>query len=212
MRFKDFLTEDEAFDLEKFKKDCAYFFEQTDGKAVMWHGTKNAPSDWKINRFTHRQGPRDSSRFLHDSLNKFFEEKFNYPFRNGLFVSGVKTVASVYGTRCAIFPIGKFYWLSTANKSYADMTNVFTRFREKAKQSANEFDYDEIQEVAWELMKDKLQKLEWVYNENLLYAIDSGAEVMLVCDKFYTFNFVGDTYQEIVEPYLKTQINKPSKT
>ena len=71
--------------------------------ANRWMGTKQVRLDGRK--------PLDTYYAIHDDFNKWFEEHYGHPYRNGLFVSGTSTVAEAYGSLRAVFPIGKFEYL-----------------------------------------------------------------------------------------------------
>lgn len=203
MRFKDYLAEGNSkFDIEQFKKDCAFFFDQLDKEEshraipVFKHGSKNATSDWDIQQFRERDAPRDSPMALHNAVNEFYKKKFGFPFRNALFASGHWSSAANYGPVNYIFPIGKFEWL--CNPEIEDLTGEFETAVDQIKHFHPEMLYDERVEAATEKVITTLEKSKKFYhNKDLWSCADFGSEVMIKCEKFYRFSEHGDAWKEV---------------
>ena len=140
--FKQFLTEDSAFDIETFAKDCAPFFRKagaaiTAGSAgetatshksfnLFFHGGKFAPDGVEIATFSPRLKPRDTPIDVHNVFNETFDQHFGVEARNWMFVTGDSRHAYAYAKSLsnlfAIFPIGDFEWLCSTSSNKSDLT------------------------------------------------------------------------------------------
>ena len=69
--------------------------------------------------------PKDTIQKDHDEINDYLNQVYGHPYRNGLFVTGIKSVAEGYGTAFAIFPIGKFDYIW-----HPEITDLYTEFLE----------------------------------------------------------------------------------
>lgn len=194
MRFKDYLCErngfDPDFDEEKFKKECAFYFEQMQGKKqLLLHGTNAEVIAGKKIPFRERDKPRDTHKELHEKVNQFFEKKFGKPFRNGLFVSGSQATANEFGHYVAfIVPIGRFEWLSSPN--IRDMTFLYTKYcHEMGYQRYGTGPIRSYDEPEDRVLRD-LENAQWFHNENLPKCVAGLSETMLWCPNgFYTFTY-----------------------
>lgn len=194
MRFKDFLKEDDdvenqVFNEEQFKKDCAYYIELMKGKkGYLYRGIEqkidSIPSA-SLHTFKPRTEPVGSSKRLHNLANQFFEKKFGYPFRNGMFTTGSEIHTEHYGRPYIIIPCGKFQWLS--NPDIFDMFAEFLHQRDLIKRTDLDRKelYQHAEDITIELMEESPN---WYHNKDLPECIASGAEIMVVCDKYYIFD------------------------
>lgn len=206
--FKQFLVEEESFDIEKFKTDCAFMLEQLKGKPahrILWHGSKDITTkNFEIRTWRERTKPRDSIQTYHDALNKFFTEKFGSPVRNWLFTTGNYDDAHNYAGNSslqpvAIFPIGKFEWVNGVDKDLRDMTGWHTRVSTEVMTSdpKGKISDDEVNQLATNFIVKKLMHMKWRHNTNLSAAIWSKNEIMIKCDKFYAFNPHGPAFKKV---------------
>lgn len=69
--------------------------------------------------------PKDTTIFWHNLLNKFFMQRFGYPYRNGTFVSTHLATALDYGNPFVIFPRGEFEicWSPDIRDATEEMTD-----------------------------------------------------------------------------------------
>ena len=203
MRFTQFVLEKEQFDLEKFKKNCAFYLEQMEGhNGYLFHGSKSTPRDYAMKAFVPREAPRDSPNKLHNEVNDFLEKKFHYPFRNGLFTTGRYSAALGYGTVGVIFPIGKFEWLCNTERQFHDLTGAYETNVDLLRANNPELGYDERSEQAADMTLAKLKASKmWNHNANLPHCIQSKNEIMIKCNSYYVFNYEGKTFQNIISPY-----------
>lgn len=190
MNFKEFLAEaelDPSFDPDKFQEECKYYFDVMRGGAnyLMMHGTKNKVIPGQKLAFRERNLPTDSPIMLHDAANKFFEEKFNHPFRNGLFVCDSTGTALGYGGQgkhvAIIIPVGKFEWLSSP-----DISDLYGTFQRYAGVPPYEID---VKRASTEKTMREVEKAKWYHNTDLQKCLEhSKNEIMLWCPNgFYTF-------------------------
>jgi hypothetical protein len=198
--FKQFLSESEKFDLEKFKKDCADYLgmlKGTHGKNLLYRGSQDTPSDFKIETWKEREGPRDSSFTMHDGINKYLEDKFGVPARDWMFCTGRANDAAMYSQSrkdaTVIFPIGEFEWLAALDDDARDMTGFYNRCGGKKDPTYDNPEIEKGNKLAVELMKHKMEKWHWRDSEDIVGCIKSNNEIMFRCDKFYAFNYLGPT-------------------
>jgi hypothetical protein len=203
MRFKEFITEGQKFDLEKFKSDCAFYLDRlkgTNGDRLLYRGTHDFPKDFKIETWKSREGPRDSSLEMHDGINDFLNGKFGIKARDWMFCSGHIGDAALYSpghkSYTIIFPIGKFEWLSALNDDAHDMTEFYNRCKGALAINAatKEKSYDERNKLAIDMMKHKMESWTWYHNQDIVGSIKGANEIMFKCDKFYAFYSYGDTW------------------
>ena len=210
--FKQFISEQKNFNLEKFKTDCAFMLTQlkgSKGNDLLFHGTTNSPKgEWEIRTFKQRTKPRDSSNYLHDKVNELFTDMFGSPARNWLFTTGILNEARVYGKTLegvlVIFPIGKFEWLCGLDEDLRDLTGWHTRVTRQLMDTAKELTYDERQIQAANYIVSRMRHMRWLHNEKLIECIRSGHEIHVKCNKFYAFKVLEPTFTDIVHPFLKT--------
>lgn len=146
-------------------------------------------------RLTDRK-PLTIDKEVHDYLNVLFDKKFGHPYRNGLFVTGNKTMADHYAktvsdktisTRSvyAVFPIGKFefVWSKKVRDLFINVDNIINLkkdvFEEKIKEIVNSYQINNLKE-----------------------AIKSGHEIMIWCEKYYAL-LDGTEFQKEVFEYIK---------
>lgn len=202
MRFKEFITEGQKFNLEKFKSDCAFTLDQLGeniGSRLMYRGQMNPGDEWSIDTWKGRTAPRNTHRAVHDSLNVYFEKKFGAPIRNWMFASGNRESAQTYAGRGfpdVIFPIGKFEWVSTPDPDLYDLTIAVNHQQYLVKRADvdNKLTLDESYELATNALIKQMDKAKWFHNSNLLDTILSEGEIMFKCNKYYKFSIVGDTW------------------
>jgi len=184
--FKEFLSEGKDFDLEKFESDCAFALEQLEGQ-FLFHGSKSWPDDWDTRSWKPRSAPRNTPEAIHLAVNEFLEKKFHVPARNWMFASGDKSEAIVYsgnrGSVEVIYPIGKFQWLCCTD--VRDLTGLWQRLVDKG------FDLDDGKE---ELLS-VLEHSNWKFNRDLIGCVESHCEIMFKCDRYYSFNYDGETFK-----------------
>ncbi len=217
MRFKQFIQEEKNFDLEKFKSDCEFYFNEMRDADLstnfLFHGDKNAPSDFIIKQFKERGGPRDTNKEIHNSINIIFDDKFGFPFRNGLFVTGRSSDTNAYGKQTIIFPIGKFDWLSNLSEEFRDMTElqekihieVWSKIKWSQDRTSNQkIEADMFAEIHDKVVDKVSQSKYWKHNEDLLECIHNKSEIMIKCKQYYEFTLDGDTFNDVVKPFLKS--------
>jgi hypothetical protein len=148
--------------------------------------------------------PLDTPGPIHDFMNDEFEKKFNYPYRNGVFVCGNYKTASAYGALCVVFPIGplKFIWSSKIDDMSGAVSTIMDKFEDAYHDDEVDIDYDDLSDpsINHDLAME-LEKLVTRYtNTDLASAIASRREIMLA-NRCYMVN-VHD-YQDIMHELLK---------
>lgn len=205
--FKQFITEGAAFDLEKFKTDCAFILsELKGGNKLLWHGTDTAPPDWQIKQWKERTEPRDSSKVAHDQFNSLFTKMFGFPIRNWLFTTSYERDAAQYDSlvskACAIFPIGKFDWVQGQDDNLRDLSMWHARelnllgHRLPTKDSLSA---DEKQIIITDMLLKKIPNMKWKHNTDFDGCLHLDNEIMIKCDKFYLINGKSPTLRLILK-------------
>lgn len=208
--FKQFITEQQEFDLEQFKKDCAFVLEQlagTKGKKLLYHGTTtNISDDFDVFQFRARTKPRDSTRSMHDRLNSFFTDQFGGPIRNWMFVTGRKNDALMYGYVHAIFPIGEFDWVCGLDDDLHDLAGWHSMLSAQIfnADTTRKLAYDQRDVLATDHMINKMRHQKWKHNEDLVKCISSNNEIHFKTKQYYQFRLDGNTFENEVLPFLKT--------
>lgn len=196
------LHEQDEFDLEKFKKDCAPFLAELKGaSSVLYHGSNHGVDDYQIRTFRERTRPRDTPRDVHAALNDVFKERYGHEIRNWMFTTGSRHDARVYGPLQVIFPIGQNYHYVWSPFVY-DMTTHRVSFVDKHQG----LPYDECQEKANDEFLNDIATTTFHVDKQLHAAVNSAHEIHLKCETFYAFNWIGDTYERIVQPFLNKEI------
>lgn len=99
--------------LPRLANECYHWLDEIDwdfSQYPVWRGFKghnDKPYVIETVRLEDRK-PLDSSYWVHDSVNKYFEEEFGIPFRNGSFVTNHENNAKPYGKAWYAFPMGRF--------------------------------------------------------------------------------------------------------
>jgi hypothetical protein len=208
--FRQYIQEaNESFDLDKFKKDCDFFLTKlkgTHGKDLLYHGTRDLPNgDFEIRQFKERTGPKDSTKYTHNQLNKMFTEKFGVKPRNWLFVTGDLISTFNYGIDkrgvLVIFPIGKFNWVCGLDDDLRDLFKLHKKIWVKPDPRLSATKRNNL---ATDIMIDEIKNMNWVYNEKIIDCINSYNEIHIECEKFYAFKYTSTTFNEIVKPFLET--------
>lgn len=193
--FKQFITEEQEFDFDKFLADCKPFFEEIKGidwRYLPYHGTKNVPDDWRILKHKVRAEPRDTNRFIHDFVNDYLEKKFKWRAReDGIFVTGRYAVAAIYyGVATHIIPVGKYQYIwSPQIEDFTSWVQSFT-------------DRSMLKNELIELITSKLNKLDFK-TDDIKNALTTENEIIIKADSYYQFmwgpNF---TFEKEVLPKL----------
>jgi hypothetical protein len=166
------------FDNEKFEDDCSYYIEQMGSKIKnlrMYRGSStNDAVINKIKPFRPRAHSNQMPPGIHKALNELFANKFNRPFRNGLFTTGSKGTASGYGegNPKIIVPVGKFEWLCCP-----DIHDIYGEYMRIQDNYGHERGVTDIMKMA--------ETAQWKHNTNLPACLLSRAEIMLWCPGGY---------------------------
>jgi len=203
--FKQFITENDDFDLEKFKTDCDFFLSNMKGpSSLLWRGIQNPPKDYAILPFTERTKTLDTPPHVHAFLNSYYREKIGYPIRNWLFTTGSKREADQYtdsrGGPSVVFPTGNFSWFCFKDKELKDLWLYINRLSDDINKVFT--DEKEATFQLYDSLETVLDAREFWFNEDLKACIESGNEIMIKCDRYYLFNPDNIAFNEYVLPYL----------
>jgi len=157
-------------------RDCAPYLNEINGqvqKHILWRGLQGTTAKGFGKKYSriHGRFPLNTKMSQQATINKFFVDNFEHPFRNGVFVSGDLMQAMEYSQGGsyphAIFPIGNFeyLWHPRLDDMYNTIANVAPAYTEK-------------------LMND----LKRGYRQDgLIEAIhhSGGLEIMIWCEEYY---------------------------
>lgn len=212
--FKQFIKEDQQFDLEKFKSDCSFFLgllKGTKGKYLTYRGGKDWPDDWAIRSWKPRTQPRNTPIEAHNIINDYFEETYGEKFRNWMFFTPDRFQADIYsgyhGSVSVIFPIGQFEWACSANENARDLTQWLNDIADKIKHADIErnLSFGERYELAAKDVIKKLKQSDFLHNALFRQCLLYDHEIMFKCEKYYTFNFDGITFNSTeFQDFLRT--------
>lgn len=199
MRFKQFITE-QKFNLDKFFKECEPYLTEITGidrSHLAKHGTRTAPNQWEIVEFQPRMGPRDSQRRLHDEVNAFFKEKFDWAARShALFVTGDYEQAKTYGPTTLVFPIGKIQTLWSPD--VYDMYHVYSDAKDQLRRRGKPGLEDTIINDAVDITIESIKESTWYFNRRLKEGLETGHEIMLFAPAYYEVRMWTDTYDLVM--------------
>lgn len=191
------LFELQSFDLAKFEQDCQPWLNAMAGSTEpAWHGSKET-FDWEIRQMRVRPKPRNTPVDLHNSVNDYFESRFNgwRAREQGMFITGHANTAYGYGKLFTIFPIGNFK--SLWSPEIEDLTSTYSDFKSMNKKDTI---WDD-NAAAKDLTLDYVQKCKWYLDEKVKEGLMDGNEIIVNCEAFYIFN-KDLTYQKTIRPFL----------
>lgn len=125
--------------------------------------------------------PRTSGIDYHNFINNYFKEKFEIPYRNGVFVSGDSSQTTFYGKVFQVVPVGdfKFCW----SPAVMDLYHILSPYEDKYNHW--EDTEDGYQYKIPDKVKTSLTGVLNSYKEaDLKSAIKSGHEIMLWCHNY----------------------------
>lgn len=195
----------------KVQKDCAPYLKAIQGRRL-YRGLNESKFESEANggvflgHVRNDRRPRDSNRWLHDVMDKFFMEKMGVPARSAsLFAvkdfGTAENYAPLQQGAHVIFPIGNFEyaWSPIIQDLYVELESEFpttnTKLVPAIKRAckATGADFEEIYAGS----DDYEVVIEWLltHEGDRLYKFNTGlavapkkAEVMIICDSFYAVN------------------------
>ncbi len=100
---------------------------------LIYRGSKRNIDLFKIlNSHVDYRTPKDMDSYMHDELNYWFEKKFGWKVRNGVFVTSKLSDANQYGKAYIFFPIGEYKYV------WSDVINDLYHYRENGKLNTSE--------------------------------------------------------------------------
>jgi hypothetical protein len=180
------------------KKDCAPFIEvlkKNHGKPLFRGSDSGKPDNGQIKLISPRvnRKPKDTPNDIHNFMNRQFEAKFGFPYRDGIFVTGVQRTAAFYGSVCVVFPIGelKYIWSDLVD----DLLYVIERIY-----SHEDFDDTDTVNQNPQLAQEFIDLVDSYKSDNLDRAISTGHEIILA-NNCYMINL--KDYNAILHGVLK---------
>lgn len=154
------------------------------------------------------RSPSNTPKAVHTEINHIFTRMFQFPFRNGTFVTHNIHIAETYGMVVTVLPIGDFHFLWSP---YVD--DLFGNW--------DEFESDELfkskttgtprptNEVIQNKYLDIIESNQLQYRTtNLLDAVDSGNEIMIYCDRCIVLPTENSTVKDALVQIQQNHGNK----
>jgi hypothetical protein len=211
LSFRQFITEAPKFQIEKFKRDCAFVLEHLDGhdNLLLWRGDRAAPADWEIRTWSERKEAVDTPRTIHTAINDYSRQRFGAPIRNWRFCTGFWGDASIYSGYgnpvTAIFPIGKFEWVCSKNEQLRDLTGFIRRVEESLVRADPGISAAELEEKTTGVVLQQFDRSQFWQNTDLVSCLESENEIMWKCNRYYCFTQGKDTFHsEEMQDLLKS--------
>ena len=210
MKLQQYITEDSFSNIDDMitaiKRDCGKWLKESNGRAA-FRGMKNKP-DMYLATVRDNRKPKDTSKVVHDMMNKSLSDKFGWkPRSEGMFCTGDMWVASQYGKPYMVFPVSdyRYIWSPTVSDSYADTSKFSTWWAELVSMFLKDEYVDEYVKT-----KETQQMLKSYKDTGLYKALKDKNEIMVECKKYYAirpesivrpFNPDGkyDSYQEFIK-------------
>lgn len=175
--FKQFLKTGST--VENLHEKCGLFIEQSEGRPLYrGYGTRVSSlfSSGREVPIRKDRRPRDSTQYVHDLMDAYFEEKFGEKIRSsGLFASGNISVARKYGTPHFVLPVGKFkfFWAEFDGKPIKDTLGIARHI-------------ENMMITKWDrekhfVTKQIMDEITW-RDDDLPRAIESGAEIAFLAE------------------------------
>jgi len=165
VNFKSFITEDYNRQIAvDIVKECMPFLKESENRSL-YRGMKGLVDSVKQISPRSNRKPLDTKKSHHDIINVEFAKKYNVDNirSRAVFCTGHTDNAIAFGTLYNIFPIGDYsYWWSP---TIDDL-------------------YGELEDMSDYIVADIINSHTFI-NTDLLKAISSGNEIMLLCDKYY---------------------------
>lgn len=162
------------------QKDCKKFLDEVNvtGNTQLWRGTDDVPTGTGFTKMKmiHNRLPMSTKHHIHDFLNDFFQDKFGWKARNGVFCMGNINGVKAYGPPYAIFPIGnyKYIWSPDVDDVFSDIVSDYPRDEALAKNHV----YPQLGE--------RLKKIDW-RTDDMEVALNEypDKEIMLHAPEYY---------------------------
>lgn len=195
MKFYSYINEDIGFDnrdkkIIEYMEKCKPFlkdWKKCNTDLLLMSGRKKL-ENYFIGTVRKNRRPMNTKKETHDTLNKLFKEKFGVEARgNSLFCTSLYSDAGSYGDAYVIFPIGKYkiIWSWDVGDLYIHLSYSGKNFKRK--------DLEDVEDL-----KTVVETYEM---GNLCGALNSGNEVMLMCDQYLALHTIAFKY-----PYQKNKI------
>ena len=246
MRLKQYiLDENTAIDdefngiMDALKKDCKPFLDEyakSNCRGLLYRGSKRTIRS--ISKMTSRlvdRKPKDTSKDIHDELNRLFKKKYGWKVRNGIFTTNRQATAKHYGRAYIFFPIGEFdfVWSDYVKDLYTEFDEqefAVSEFKYSSKffiaddeysdeygewgKGHWEYNGDEIDEP--EIKEDELEDEGKTFDDNLLKWISDKTwkeyiEQVQVNWENERKDFVENVVDQYFDKYLKSAIDSKSE-
>lgn len=184
MKIKEIIIESGNPTVDQIRKNCRSILPLIAANKVLLRGIR---ASFDIAEKTARledRRPKNTPERVHNAVNNWFEQRFGHPWRNGIFTTGKRSVASNYGNVYVCLPIGQFEFLYSPA-----VVDLFALLRDHPYASTLNDSDEKIKEYL-----NKLDNATFVHGNQselskLENAIDSLKEVMVwpnqVSPKYY---------------------------
>ena len=198
MRFNHFINEVKPPDPREWAilcddllKNCQPFIKALRGvqNFGLWRGAKKLIDTSRLISVRTDRQPMDTSRETQNMLDKIFFKKFGWKARSeGLFGTGNKSFASMYGRPHLVFPVGqfKFIWSPEIKDLYTDMIE------------RDMWIWERDPDGGFGILSKSIDEANYT-DKDFHSAIGSGHEIMIKCKEYYLINqeFQFNGYKEL---------------
>lgn len=185
--FKDFLT---GVPTQDIKEKCQPFIKESGGRPLYrGYGINSKSKEIAIRK---DRKSRDTDFLVHTLMDEYFDEKFGLRTRTqGMFTSGGKNQASVYGMPHYVFPVGEFKYIWGLHEGRPIFDTLILSNRIKGKIFGEE-------EKAKELAKQILDEVVWKRTD-LQEAMKLKAEIIIFCESVIIVPVSKIDYEDLIK-------------
>lgn len=210
MNFKSFINHasgctglpllNESIKIDTIISDCKKFIKESKGH-FLYRGIKNMGFyDTKIERFevnTNRK-PLDTPSLLQTLFDEEFSKLYGVkPRASSIFCTGSRSLAGDYGRPMVIFPIGNYtYWWSPDVLDLVDIWSTYNIKLADVRINTPEYTEDPSELIS---KINKLLTNRKYYNTDLVNAISSSNEIMILCKEYYAVDI--ETAKEVIDGF-----------
>jgi len=184
--------------IDQIQEDCKYYFDRN-GRPLhsypVYRGIYPPIKTIETKKPRKDRTPIDTPKEIHKKLDELFKKEFGWKARSeGVFVTGSRSQAGMYGDPHIVLPIGKFKYVWSP--SIPDLTvylerdvHVLMRIHGKEEIIMEPEEYNKI-------LKNTVNKYKSTDFEN---AILSRNEIIIKCDRYYLINenFLDIKYRDL---------------
>ena len=199
-------------------------------RKLLYRGIKYDEELWSKEKTRMNRMPKDTSRALHEVLDKSFQKKFGWRARSqGLICSNSGLSANDYGHIRVIFPIGKYkalwrpgtedimdvfpWWFDDAANGFLRAVDLYNRqsfhvekFGKIDTNQDTEKQMEQLQNIMHKLIDMKLNKFKYTSLKEPL-SQDWPIEIMLNCKSYYSVSTQRRDFIQALTKHLDIQVS-----